>query len=176
MEENLSDAFSPTDVCFASSDTSPHADQSARDLEIWLGIGELGIRRGFKGAPLFTAAIDSKPTFLAVPSTSSPRTPRTPLVTMSNLMKPSPSKSDKQRLVCLVVGGRAKHLDDVMSTGNASEKTGLVEGEGNLASKVIFPGFFHHVSGVTQARGRECRRARVLVVVVCRRTRPYVLS
>ena len=124
-EENLSDAFSPTlsscnsstpstpfpsppitpallcsptDVCFVSSDTSPHADQSARDLEIWQGIGELGIRRGFKGSPLFTAAIDSKSTFLAVPSTSSPRTPRTPLITMSNLMKPSPSKLDKQRL------------------------------------------------------------------------------
>ncbi|KAJ7774568.1 hypothetical protein DFH07DRAFT_937158 [Mycena maculata] len=80
-------------------DSRPSLDQA---------IGELGKRRGFKGAPIFTPAASRRPSFLSLssafsptrsphPSPSTPRflpsTPRTPLATVTNRMRTSTTKS-----------------------------------------------------------------------------------
>ncbi|KAK7014834.1 hypothetical protein R3P38DRAFT_3571367 [Favolaschia claudopus] len=84
----------------------PHLMQNSR-------IGELGRRRGFKGAPLFTPETAKKPrtsTLSPVPSPRTPRsprlspcspstprpsTPRTPLATVTNLLRTPTMKSPK---------------------------------------------------------------------------------
>ncbi|KAJ6502518.1 hypothetical protein C8R45DRAFT_1210053 [Mycena sanguinolenta] len=78
-------------------------------------IGELGKRRGFKGAPLFTAETAKKPNLLSspiplsprlspstprtarppTPRTARPSTPRTPLATVTNLLRTPTLKSPK---------------------------------------------------------------------------------
>lgn len=69
------------------------------NAELNISIGELGKRRGFKGAPLFTQATNNKTSFLWLPSTFSPRnatprtptsrtpSPRTPLTTVTNFIR-----------------------------------------------------------------------------------------
>ncbi|KAJ7452384.1 hypothetical protein B0H11DRAFT_2288618 [Mycena galericulata] len=69
-------------------------------------IGDLGKRRGFKGAPLFTSATARRPSFLSLSSAFSPKmplspstprpppsTPRTPLAAVTNLIRASTAKS-----------------------------------------------------------------------------------
>lgn len=74
-----------------------------------VSIGELGKRRGFKGAPLLTPAINKKPSYLSLPCASSPRAtlrqisnPRSPLATVTNLIRTGTPKSSKFSPVTLI--------------------------------------------------------------------------
>ncbi|KAJ7285795.1 hypothetical protein C8J57DRAFT_1496507 [Mycena rebaudengoi] len=87
-------------MCPSLLDTGDGGGSFTDDLDSRLeqdlaGIGELGKRRGFKGAPLFTPETARKRSlsFLSFSSAFSPkipvspRTPRTPLVAVTNLMR-----------------------------------------------------------------------------------------